>query len=254
MPILQSSTTVCLGNPSGQLTNQCTPTNNKPNNGCVIPADITSSTWPTSGPNCGTAANRFLGPYVNEVDLYQTNVTPGNTTAGSACITTNGSSNTPYSTGATSCTSNPPIRLGNSGISALNPIFNAQNATIDWSPDGLFYTVTTDWWCTFGATTLGQDTICGGVEWQASTSYSVGDIITPTVGNIVANCTYTASGTGPLVSGSTEPTGWGTLTGGVCPAQIPATGLDGNITWVRVGAIGQQNARYDVIVGSTTPN
>jgi hypothetical protein len=30
--------------------------------------------------------------------------------------------------------------------------------------------------------------------------------------------------------------------------------LDGNITWVRVGAIGQQNARYDVIVGSTTPN
>jgi sugar lactone lactonase YvrE len=254
MPILQSSTTVCLGNQGSQLTNQCTPTNNKPYNGCVIPADITSSTWPTSGPNCGTAANRFLGPYVNEVDLYQTNVTPGNTTAGSACVTTNGSSNTLYSTGATSCTSNPPIRLGNSGISALNPIFNAQNATIDWSPDGLFYTVTTDWWCTFGASTSGQDTICGGVEWQASTSYSVGDIITPSAGNTVANCTYTASGTAPLVSGSTEPTGWGTLTGGVCPAQIPATGLDGNITWIRVGSIGKQNARSDVIVGSTSIN
>ena len=111
MPILQSSTTVCLGNPSGQLTNKCTPTNNKPNNGCVIPADITSSSWPTSGPNCGTS-NRFLGPYVNEVDLYQTNITPGNATAGSACVTTNGSSNTLYSAGATSCTTSAPIPVG----------------------------------------------------------------------------------------------------------------------------------------------
>ncbi len=252
MPILQSSTTVCLGNPSGQLTNQCTPTNNKPNNGCVIPADIASSSWPSSGPNCGSG-NPFTGPYVNEVDLYQTNVSPGNSTAGSACLTTNGSSNTPYSAGATYCSGNSPIRLGSHGISAMNPIFNAQNATIDWSPDGLFYTVTTDWWCTFGASTLGQDTICGGVEWEKNTAYSVGDIITPQAGN-AANCTYTASGTPPLVSGSMEPTGWGTLTGGVCPAQIPATGLDGNITWIRVGAIGIQNARSDVIVGSMSTN
>jgi hypothetical protein len=168
-------------------------------------------------------------------------------------VTTDGTTNSYESSGAPPCSQNNILRLGNNGISSLNPNFNAQNATINWSPDGLFYTVTTDWWCTLGAGVPGQDTVCGGVDWQQNTAYSVGDIITPTAGN-TANCTYTASGTPPLTSGTTEPTGWSTLTGAICPAQIPATGLDGNITWVRVGAIGQQNARYDVIVGSTTPN
>lgn len=250
MPILVSTTTVCLGNQGSQLENACTPPSNKPNNGCVIPADITSSSWPSSGPSCG-AGNPFTGPLVNEVLLYQTNSIPG--TTGNACVTTNGTTNSYESGGAPPCSQSNILRLGNHGISSLNPNFDAQNATIDWSPDGLFYTVTTDWWCTFGAAVLGQDTVCGGVDWQQNTAYSVGDIITPAVGN-TANCTYTASGTPPLISGTAEPTGWGTLTGGICPAQIPATALDGNITWLRVGAIGQQNARYDVIVGSTTTN
>jgi hypothetical protein len=249
MPILVSTTTVCLGN-QGQLHNACTPPSNLPNNGCVIPADITNSNWPTSGPNCGTV-NAFTGPLVNEVLLYQTNNNPGASV--NACVTTNGSTNSYENGGAPPCSQSNILRLGNHGVSAMNPNFNAQNATINWSPDGLFYTVTTDWWCTFGAAVLGQDTICGGVEWQQNTAYSVGDVITPTAGN-TSNCTYTASGTPPLVSGTTEPTGWSALVGGVCPAQIPATGTDGNIVWLRVGAIGMQNARYDVIVGSTTPN
>jgi hypothetical protein len=250
MPALVSTTSVCLGNQNGNLYNSCTPSNNKPNNGCVIPPDIASSSWPSSGPNCGSG-NLFTGPLVNEVLLYQTNNSPG--TSDSACVTTNGATNSYENGGAPPCTQSKILRLGNSGISALNPAFNAQNATIDWSPDGLFYTVTTDWWCTLGASKLGQDTICGGVDWQQNTAYSVGDIITPQTGN-AAFCTYTASGTPPLTSGSTEPTGWGTLKAGVCPAQIPATGLDGSITWVRVGSIGKQNARYDVIVGSTSIN
>ena len=205
---------------------------------------------PSSGPNCGTG-NAFTGPLVNEVLLYQTNNNPGAPV--NACVTTNGATNSYESGGAPPCSQSNILRLGNHGISSMNPNFNAQNATINWSPDGLFYSVTTDWWCTFGAGVLGQDTICGGVDWQQNTPYSVGDVITPTAGN-TSNCTYTASGTPPLVSGTTEPTGWSALTGGVCPAQIPTTGLDGNIIWLRVGGIGQQNARYDVIVGSTTPN
>ncbi|MFY9647307.1 MAG: hypothetical protein WAK29_19155, partial [Terriglobales bacterium] len=249
MPILVSTTTACLGNKNGRLNNTCTPPNNKPNNGCVIPADIASSSWPSAGPSCGTG-NLFSGPLVNEVLIYQTNNNPGSSV--SACVTTNGTTNN-YEPGAPPCTQDNVLRLGNSGISALNPGFNGQNATIDWSPDGLFYTVTTDWWCTLGASVLKQDTICGGVDWQQNTAYSVGDIITPLTGNNTF-CTYTASGTPPLISGSTEPTGWGKLTGGACPAQIPATGLDGNITWVRVGAIGMQNARYDVLVGATSLN
>ena len=249
MPILVSTTTACLGNQNGRLNNTCTPPNNKPNNGCVIPADIASSSWPSAGPSCGTG-NLFSGPLVNEVLIYQTNNNPGSSV--SACVTTNGTTNN-YEPGAPPCTQDNVLRLGNSGISALNPGFNGQNATIDWSPDGLFYTVTTDWWCTLGASVLKQDTICGGVDWQQNTAYSVGDIITPLTGNNTF-CTYTASGTPPLISGSTEPTGWGKLTGGACPAQIPATGLDGNITWVRVGAIGMQNARYDVLVGATSLN
>src|SRR6202142_1585003 len=97
---------------------------------------------PSSGPNCGTG-NAFTGPLVNEVLLYQTNNNPGAPV--NACVTTNGATNSYESGGAPPCSQSNILRLGNHGISSMNPNFNAQNATINWSPDGLFYSVTTDW-------------------------------------------------------------------------------------------------------------
>lgn len=209
-------------------------TNNLPNNGCLIPATGFSGT-----PNCGTA-NPFTGPGVDEIMLYPTSTAPGSSSSANTCAVTNGTANSGQN-GAPPCTSQAIGRLGNNGLSTVNPSFNAQNGTIDWSQSGNFYDVVTDWWCTLGTNPSGQTPICGGLAWAPSHVYHAGDVITPSSNN-APNCTFTASaGT----SGATQPTTW--ASGSTCATTVTeASGTP--ITWTFVG---KQNMRYDVIVGET---
>ena len=201
--------------------------NNMANNGCVIPATGFSGT-----PNCGVT-NPFSGPGVNELLVYQTSNTPNGSTP---CASWSGASYT----GTAPCTTTALGRPGLNGISALNPSFNAQNASIAWSQTGKYYSVTTDWFCTFGNAAGTGATICGGLAWKASNSYNSGDVITPSSNN-GPNCTFTSSGG---TSGSTQPTTW--ASGSTCATTVTESGGTG-IVWTSVG---KQNARYDVVVGA----
>jgi hypothetical protein len=206
-------------------------TNNLPNNGC---GQIPATGWSGGFPNCGTT-NPFSGPGVNELLLYQT-ISPPYT---GPCASWEGS----FFSGpaGSSCTTALLGRLGFNGISALNPSFNAQNATIAWSQTGKYVSVVTDWWCTFGNAANSGNVICGGLPWQASFAYASGAVITPSSNN-TPNCTFTSSGG---TSGATQPTTW--ASGSTCASTVSDNGM----TWTSVG---KQNARYDVVVISTTPN
>ena len=225
---------------------------NSPNNGCIIPA----TGWTTNTPNCGTL-NPFTGPAVNEVMMYQTSPVPGSSSSANTCALWNGGAFVPANnsnykppTNTQSCSPFNVGRVGNSGITAVNPSFNAQNATLDWSQTGNYYTVTTDWWGTFGIdpSVGGSNLIVGGNTWAASHAYNAGDVITPEIpaSSNLNNYTYTANAAG--TSKSTHTISWSASN--ICDDGSAPPCLSGVIQW---NYIGSQNARYDVVVGGIIP-
>ena len=224
--------------------------------------------WTTALPNCGSG-NPFTGPLVNELMIYQTSQIPSSavypgTTGTGGCISVNPSThlivgNGAGSGGAQPCTNFPIIRLGNNGITAVSPSFNATNGTVDFSQTGAYYSVTTDWWGTLG-TDGTTPPVVGGPNWFKNQPFLVGDVITPIAGTGNYNWSYQASNSGTSCTGTTGANpclnGSGTavanpvwIAGAVCEVQYPTPCASG-LVW---NYIGQQNTRYDVIVGSTMP-
>jgi len=137
---------------------------NVENNGCLIPYPLPTTMWSCVG-------NPFLGPYTQEI-LGEPVSGPIGGTTNSQCA-----SGTLYSTvvsGKTLYSCAPPLgscttqgncqifwRFGHSYTTVINPIFNAQNATINRSPDGYAFDFTTDNFCALGTSTATQ--IIGGV-------------------------------------------------------------------------------------------
>jgi hypothetical protein len=124
----------------------------------------------------------------------------------------------------------------------FNPSFNVQNAIAEFSQDGRFVIVGSDWFNSLGnAASNSSSCTPAGPTWNASTARAAGYILTPAAANNSSGFSFQAQNVG--TSGTTEPT-WAST----C-STVGSTCTDGAITWKNIGLpTGTTQCRSDVFL------